>query len=242
MYYDLRTDYNYMQMRFEKMMQDHNVKEVKVKEVFDGNFKEKKRTENGGVLGARKFMDLGLASNKVKEVKGQEVSNGKFGDKKRMKNDGELMKRKFVDVRLDTNKIKEMFNGKCEKKKRTENGGELVQRKCRDIVLITNAETVMDHEASSSSMRNPRSKDQLGSTMKSIEVSSKELVLSNNEDVNVDTAEAILSKARVTIRARSEETMVSMLNCILTFNFASFYIINCCPFSLKEFIFIVLDH
>ncbi|RHN60310.1 putative transcription factor WRKY family [Medicago truncatula] len=209
MYDELRTDYNYMQMRFEKMMQDHNVKEVTGKEVFDGNFKEKKRTENGGVMGPMKFMDLGLASNKVKEVKGKEVFDGKFGDKKRMKNDGELVKRKYVDAGLDTNKVKEVFNGKCEKKKRTENGGELVQRQCRDFVLNTNAETTMDREASSSLMRKPRRKDQLGSTMKSIEVASKELVLSKNEIVNVDNAEATLTKTRVTIRARSEETMIT---------------------------------
>ncbi|AES88086.2 WRKY1b transcription factor [Medicago truncatula] len=163
MYDELRTDYNYMQMRFEKMMQDHNVKEVTGKEVFDGNFKEKKRTENGGVMGPMKFMDLGLASNKVKEVKGKEVFDGKFGDKKRMKNDGELVKRKYVDAGLDTNKVKEVFNGKCEKKKRTENGGELVQRQ----------------------------------------------FLSKNEIVNVDNAEATLTKTRVTIRARSEETMIT---------------------------------
>ena len=169
MYDQLRTDYNYMRMRFEKVMQDHKVKEIKGKEVFDGKFKEKKRTKNiGVVLGPRKFMNLGSATNKV--------------------------------------------NGKCEKKKRIENG-ELVQRQCKNLMLIINDETVMDHEASSSSIRKPRSKDQLGSEMKSME-----LVASKDE--------ATMTKARVTIRARSEETMViSMLNSILTFNFATFYIL-----------------
>jgi hypothetical protein len=78
--------------------------------------------------------------------------------------------------------------------------------------------------------------------LKSFEEASKELVLSKNEDVNVENVEATLTKARVTIRARSEETIVSILKCILTFNIARFYIINCCSFSLKEIIFIVLDH
>jgi hypothetical protein len=159
MYDQLRTDYNYMRMDFEKVMQDCKVKEVKGKEVFDGKIKEKKIAENGGVLVPRKIMDLGSATNKVMEVKGQEVYDGKFGEKKRMKNGGELVKRKFVDAGLATNKVKEVFNGKCEKKKRIENDGELVQRQCRDLVWITNAETVMDHEASSSSMRKPISKD-----------------------------------------------------------------------------------
>jgi len=211
MYDQLKTDYNTMRMCFEKVMLDHKFKEVKGKEVFDGKFKEKERTENGGVLGSRK--DLGSTTNKVKEVKGQEVSDGKFGQKKRMKNGGELMKRKFVDVGLTTNKVKEVkgkevYNGKCEKKKRLENGGELVPRQCKDLVLLTNAETTMDHEACSSSMRKRRSQDQLGSAMKSIGVASKELVLSKNADVNVDNVEATLMKSRVSIRARSEETMV----------------------------------
>jgi len=205
MYDLLRIDYNYMRLRFERVMQNRKVKKVKGKEVFNEKFKEKKRTENGGVLGPSKFMDLGLATNKIKEVKGQEVFDGKFGEKKRRKNDGELVKRKFVDAGLETNKVKEVFNGKCEKKKRIENGGE----------LVTNVETTMDHEASSSSMRKPRSKNQLGSTMKNIDVSSKD-----------DNAEATLTKARVCIRTRSEETKVSMLKCILTFNFAIFYMIN----------------
>jgi len=235
MYDKLRIDYNYMRMCFEKEMQDHKVKEVKGKEVFDEKSKEKKRTENGGVLVPRTFMDLGSATNKVKEVKGQEVSDGKFGEKKRMKNGGELTKRKFVDTGLATNKVKEVkgkevFNGKCEKKKRLENGAELVPRQCKDLVLITNVKTMMDHEASSSTMRKPRSQDQVGSAMKSIEVASKELVLSKNEDFNDDNVEDTLPKSRVYIRARSEETMVSMLKCVLTFNFASLYMINCCRF------------
>ncbi|RHN60368.1 putative transcription factor WRKY family [Medicago truncatula] len=209
MYDQLKTDYNNMRMHNKKVMQDRKVKEVKGKEAIDGKFKEKKRIENGGLLEPRKFMDLGSTTNKVKEVKGQDVSDGKFGEKKRMKNGGELVKRKFVDAGLATNKVKEVFNGKFEKKTRIENGGELVQRQCRDLVLINNVETAMDHEASSSSMRKPRSKDQLGSTLKSIEEASKELVLSKNEDVNVDNAEATSTKARVTIRARSQETMIT---------------------------------
>jgi len=215
MYDLLKTDYNYMRMRFERVMQDRKGKKVKGKEVFEGKFKEKKRTENGGVLEPRKFMDLGSATKKVKEVQGQEVSDKNFGEKMRIKNGGELMKRKFDDAGLSTNKVKEVkgkevFNGKCEKKKRLENGGELGPRQCKDLMLITNVETAMDYEASSSSMRKPRSQDQLGSVMKSIDVSSNEIVLSKNEDVNVDNVEDSLTKARVCIRARSEETVVSM--------------------------------
>ncbi|RHN60369.1 putative transcription factor WRKY family [Medicago truncatula] len=209
MYDLLRTDYNYMRGRFERMMQDHRGKKLKGKEVFDGKFKEKTRTENGGVLGPRKFMDLGSTTNKVKEVKVQEVFDRQFGENMRIKNGGELMKRKFDDAGLATNKVKEVkgkevFNGKCEKKKRLENGGELVPRKCKDLVLITNVETAMDHEASSSSMRKPRSQ-----AIKSIDFASNEIVLSKNEDANVDNVEDSLTKARVCIKARSEETMIT---------------------------------
>ncbi|KEH29706.1 WRKY1b transcription factor [Medicago truncatula] len=161
MYDLLRTDYNYMRGRFERMMQDHRGKKLKGKEVFDGKFKEKTRTENGGVLGPRKFMDLGSTTNKVKEVKVQEVFDRQFGENMRIKNGGELMKRKFDDAGLATNKVKEV------------KGKEVSQ------------------------------------AIKSIDFASNEIVLSKNEDANVDNVEDSLTKARVCIKARSEETMIT---------------------------------
>ncbi|KEH29704.1 WRKY1b transcription factor [Medicago truncatula] len=145
-----------------------------------------------------------MQDRKVKEVKGKEAIDGKFKEKKRIENGGLLEPRKFMDLGSTTNKVKEVKGQDV-----SDGKFELVQRQCRDLVLINNVETAMDHEASSSSMRKPRSKDQLGSTLKSIEEASKELVLSKNEDVNVDNAEATSTKARVTIRARSQETMIT---------------------------------
>lgn len=131
----------------------------------------------------------------------------------------------------------EVFDGKFEEKKKVENSGVLMPRQFMDLGLAANAE--VDDPASPSI---GRSRDQLGSPT-NVEVASMEEGIIKNENVgveekkeierhnfsppknvNVDQVEATMRKARVSVRARSDAPIVSILYMCQSLHFFNFAI------------------
>ncbi|XP_058759845.1 probable WRKY transcription factor 31 [Vicia villosa] len=76
----LQTDYDTLQMRFEKVKQDKKAKQVEGQERFVGKSEKKRKIENGGALVPRDFLEHELATNNDTEMDPEPSSRTKSSD------------------------------------------------------------------------------------------------------------------------------------------------------------------